>query len=126
MPKPLRLIAYVGRGLGSAPQTFLRGGTRHVTWNTTDKRVRRLPEEDAASLLLTNPANFRPVVMASDVTATAAQIAEVVAAGQAHAEVFRPSGADPVDVFVIDDPAALAVLAPTSDDTTAKPKKKGK
>ncbi len=53
-----KLLAYVGRKLGSEPVTTLRGGNFHVTWSRLSRTVRAVPAEDAADLLRRNPGQF--------------------------------------------------------------------
>lgn len=112
-------IAYVSGALGPTPSTPLQTTNGEVRWNRHDRKVRMVPDKDAASLLKNNPADFAACVFveegygglsAEDLRELAATMIPLKdAKGETREtpavtiESYTPKGgSDPVDVLVLD------------------------
>lgn len=114
-------ICYVGDGLGAAPVTRVRRGLAKIHWNRHDRRVQLLTEEDAASLLRSNPEDFRACATVAEVAAspsaqaaglTAERLMEMGAAGTVHVETYHAkAGGEEVPMLVLDSVTAAGIDA---------------
>lgn len=98
-------ICYVGGGLGATPSTPLESTHGIVNWNRHDRKVRMIPDADAASILRDHPQDFAECVFVEEGYGgmTPEQLREFGAAKSVHVEQYTPKGAsDPVDVLVLD------------------------
>jgi len=112
-------ICYVSGGLGAAPSTPLESTHGVVNWNQNDRKVRMVPDADAASILRHNPQDFAPCVFVEEGYGGLTP-EQLRALPGAHLEQYTPKGgSDPVDVLVLDAPTLAAIAA-------AKPTKKPK
>jgi len=116
-------ICYVSGGLGTAPSTPLESTHGVVNWNLSDRKVRLVPDADAASILRHNPQDFAECVFIEEGYGglTPEQLSKLAAAGSVTVETYYPkAGDEPVKVLVLDKPTLAAVAAATAKKPATK------
>jgi hypothetical protein len=117
-----KLVAYVGRGLGSEPKTDLGGG-RFIGWNRADKQVRLVAADVADQLLRDHPGQFALVDTLGDAAKRFSIKADKLAALKGvHHATFAKRGEEPQPVVILDADTQKAVDAEHKRAAKAKDK----
>ena len=109
-----KLLAYVGRGLGSAPTTRLGVG-REIQWNRHDKQVRAVPAERAKGIMRDSPGQFALVDTLADAakrwSIPSERLAELADRGKLHGATFTRRGEAAQPVIVLDEITTAGIEA---------------
>lgn len=100
-----KLVAYVGRGLGSNPTTVLPGGPS-ISWDRASGQVRAMPAVAADRLMLDAPGQFAFVDTMPDAakrySLKADRLAKLAEHGKLHVATYRKRGEEPSVVVILD------------------------
>lgn len=120
-----KLVAYVGRGLGSNPTTVMPGGPS-IAWDRANGQVRALPAAAADMLMRDAPGQFALVdtlpEAAKRYSLKADRLAKLADLGKLHVATYRKRGEEPAVVVILDEQTKAGIDAEHERAAKAKDK----